>query len=312
MDRSRLVALLLLGTALAGCSTASSETPKQAASNQVAPTVPGRSLAVDLDAQIRQAQALRSSGDFAGATKMLSQLMLVAPDDPRVVGEYGKVLVQEGRSRDALDFLKRGVQLAPGDWTLYSATGVAYDQNGDYTNAKIAYQQALAIKPGNAGVLNNFALSRMQAGDLAGARQLMAQASSGGAGDPKITSNVALLASLTPTPAATAAPMPSQPRQLVTSAATKPDATAQAHTAPARTDVIMQQVPIDPQAGKIKPAPHKFAANPPHKVAAAAPSKAKTTAADTHKVAASAPAKTDKTNKAKTPALRMTADAATP
>ena len=186
MDRSRLVALLLLGTALSGCSTASSETPKQAASNQVAPTVPGRSLAVDLDAQIRQAQVLRSSGDFAGATKMLSQLMLVAPDDPRVVGEYGKVLVQEGRSRDALDFLKRGVQLAPGDWTLYSATGVAYDQNGDYANAKIAYQQALAIKPGNAGVLNNYALSRMQAGDLAGARQLMAQASSGGAGDPDL------------------------------------------------------------------------------------------------------------------------------
>ena len=35
----------------------------------------------------------------------------------RVVGEYGKLLVQQGRSSDAVQFLSRAVQLAPSDWT---------------------------------------------------------------------------------------------------------------------------------------------------------------------------------------------------
>ncbi len=127
--------------------------------------------------------------------RILAQLTLVAPDNANVIGEYGKALVQQGRPRDALDFLNRAAQLQPGDWTLYSAMGVAYDQNGDYSKARTAYQQALAMKPGNPGVLNNYALSRMQAGDLTTAHQLMMQASAAGGADPKIARNVALLAS---------------------------------------------------------------------------------------------------------------------
>ncbi len=163
-------------------------------------------MAADLDGQIANAQALRAQGDYPGATKILGQLMLIAPDNARVVGEYGKNLVQQGRAKEALDFLKRAVELSPSDWSLYSASGVAYDQNGQYAAAKVAYQQALTLRPGNAAVLNNFALSRMQAGDLSGARQLLAQAQAAGGADPKIASNVALLASLSPTPAAVSTP----------------------------------------------------------------------------------------------------------
>ncbi len=88
-------------------------------------------MAADIDGGVRQAQLLRTSGDLDGATRILSQLMLAAPDDPRVVGEYGKLLVQEKASADAVQFLRRAIELQPNDWTLYSALGVAYDQQSD-------------------------------------------------------------------------------------------------------------------------------------------------------------------------------------
>jgi tetratricopeptide (TPR) repeat protein len=210
--------------------------------------------------------------------------MLVTQDDPRIIGEYGKVLVQQGRAPEALNFLRRAVELQPGDWTLYSALGVAYDQTKDSAKAHDAYQRALVLKPGEAVVLNNFALSRMLAGDPAGAKTLMAEAAASGSADPKIARNVALIDGLagpkmpplaqaaTQTPAtaapATVAPANAKtlpavshpPRPLVANRAERNPSTA-ANT------VFMQQVPFDPKAGPVakKPAkatPHKLAKTP--------------------------------------------------
>jgi len=331
MDRTlaRFAAALLVGTALTACSSLSLDT--QAAktdTHQVAAakaTTSPKSMAADLDVQVVNAQTLRQQGDYQGATKILSQLMLVAPDNPRVVGEYGKNLVQQGRSKEALDFLKRAVELSPGDWTLYSASGVAYDQNGQYASAKVAYQQALSLRPGNAAVLNNFALSRMQAGDLTGAHQLMAQAQAAGSADPKIASNIALLTSLSP-PAPVQAPQAKSSTPPAYTPAPAAAKTAVAHSTMPRPveTVMMQQIPVDPKAGPVKAAtgaPRKLIKETPVTVAhAAAPKKVavaapKTQTAEPKKVAVTTP-KTDPKKaaaaKTKTPALRMTADAATP
>ena len=61
--------------------------------------------------------------------------MLVASDDPRVIGEYGKTLAENGRAQEAVQFLSRATQLQPGEWSFYSALGVAYDQMGDQSRA---------------------------------------------------------------------------------------------------------------------------------------------------------------------------------
>jgi Flp pilus assembly protein TadD len=328
---ARLATVLLIGTALSACSTLSPDKPS-ATKAEVKPAASVKSMAADLDGQITAAQQLRGQGDYQGATKILSQLMLVAPDNARVVGEYGKTLVQQGRAKEALDFLKRGIELSPSDWSLYSASGVAYDQNGQYASAKVAYQQALAIRPGNAAVLNNYGLSRMQAGDLSGARQLFAQAqASGGGNDPKIASNLALLASLSPTPVP-AVVSAKAPTPVPTTAAPKFAAARGPAPKPAVADtVMMEQVPTDSKAGPVKTAtaaPRKLllketsmpvvaAAHPPKKIAAA-PTPKKTAAAVTpppKKVVAAVTPKPDvkKASPAtKTPSLRMTADAATP
>lgn len=336
------VAALALGTsALSACSMMTGGDKVAAAAPRPAETS-AVAIAADVTSVIHQAQGLRAKGDLDGEMHIISQLMLAQPDDARVVGEYGKLLVQQGRSNDAVAFLHRAVELAPSDWTYYSALGVAYDQLADPANAKLAYERALALKPGEAAILNNYGMSRMLAGDAAGARALMLQAKASGSTDPKIESNLALLESTAPVkpapapvtasiaPATQVAPVSVQKPVVVSHAATPvvnrvptpvvikpiaPVATASvaapnaASTAPTvivhnGTRVVMQAVPVDPKAG---PVAHWMPAKPVKAAGA------------TVNVAAAAPtkpAKTDKSAKPSSldhiPALRMTADAGKP
>src|SRR5271166_2041204 len=68
-------------------------------------------LPTTLEGEIARAQALRAAGSYDEAASAFGQLMIVAPDDVRVVGGYGKVLAQQGRPDEALPFLNRAVQL---------------------------------------------------------------------------------------------------------------------------------------------------------------------------------------------------------
>lgn len=290
MDRLFVRAVIAASALLwaAGCSTSSSGdltadalTSKQAAKfdDSKGLGTPGMNLAQNLDGEVRRAQLMRAAGDYEGASKSLAQLMLIAPDDPRVVGEYGKALAQRGKSQDALAFLKRAVQLQPNDWMLFSAMGVTYDQLDDRANAKLAYEHALALKPGEATVLNNYAVSRMLAGDLDGAQTLLAQASSQGPGYAKITNNSQMVADLRTQagqPIATlnvAKTDVKQPRAVTIKAPTPvasqelPPPSTIAATEP--KTVMMQQVPVDPLAGPVKTA--RIATKPPRKLATASP-----------------------------------------
>src|SRR5579862_6696086 len=186
----------------------------------LAKTLPG-----SVDGEIRRAELLRAKGDYDEAARSFAQLLLVEPDDARIVGAYGKVLEQQGHSKEALPFLKRAVQLSPNDWTVQSALGVAYDQVDDHVSAKAAYERALVLKPAEGSVLNNYAVSRMLAGDYAGAKRLFAEAEANGAANPKIAGNLEKLATLAPQPTPQPAPAPVAP-QHTTQAAVQPPAPA--------------------------------------------------------------------------------------
>lgn len=231
------------------------------------------SLPNNLDGEIRRAQLLRAAGDLEGATHALAQLMLVAPDDPRVVGEYGKVLVQEGRTAESLAFLERAVELQPTNWTFYSALGVAYDQAKQRAKAAAAYQHALALKPGEPTVLNNYAMNEMLAGHLDRAQALLREAQAHGAENPKIAANLAMITALhgRAAPAtAMAATAPAvrhptaPPAQLAAHQTAKPVRQAaepySRMKAKAAPKVVMAAVPYDPLAGKVYPAHREDAA----------------------------------------------------
>jgi Flp pilus assembly protein TadD len=253
-----------------------------------------------LEDSIRQARMLRLAGSYPEAIKHLSQMMLVAADDARVVSEYGKTLAAMGRAQESVNFLTRAQQLEPTDWTNYSALGVAYDQLGNQKEAAIAYDHALALKPGEPSVLSNYALSRLLAKDPEGARKLAARAqSAGGAGDPMIARNIAMvkdvapqdeqaIAANTPAPvaqtAARVAPPSAAPRPLMAAPVASVamnnmaviDAPPQARLPDNR--VVMQAVPIDPLAGPVvklhMPAPRKIAHDEPQTSMAAAAAQA--------------------------------------
>ncbi|HEY0107453.1 MAG TPA: tetratricopeptide repeat protein [Rhizomicrobium sp.] len=264
-------------------------------------------MAPDVNTELAQEQDLRTKGDVVGATRIISQLMLVYPDDPRVVGEYGKLLVQKKQASDAVQFLQRAIQLQPNDWTFYSALGVAYDQSSQPADAKLAYERALAMKPGEPAILNNYAMSRMLVGDTVSARRLLTQAKASGSTDPKIDSNLALLDRMTPATDALAAPAPvyaAAPRKPVARADAAPIIVQAptAHGAPTpltHGGVVMQTVPVDPLAGPVAHAAHD---GKPAKLA-----KSGRTAPHV----AATPEKKGKPAD-RIPALRMTADAGKP
>jgi len=208
-----------------------------------------KNLPGTLDGEIRRAQLLRGKGDFDDAGHALAQLMLVAPDDARVIGEYGKVLAQQGQSKAAIPFLTRATELQPKDWTLYSALGVAYDQSDDHPHARLAYEHALELAPGEPTVLNNYAVSRMLAGDLPGAQRLLARAATRGEENPKIANNVEMLANLKGPGSQKTASASLQKAPDTKTASREAVAPPQSVT-PA---VVMQTVPLDPQAGPVKP-----------------------------------------------------------
>lgn len=242
-----------------GAASAAEPAPANAASapEQASPST----LPTTLDGEIARAHALRLKGAYEDAIKALAQLMLVAPDDVRVIGEYGKVLVQEGRSHEAAEFLARAIELNANDWTLYSALGVAYDQTDDHAKAKIAYEHALSLKPGAPQVLNNYAVSRMLAGDLAGAGKLLAQASQAQSTDAKIANNLALLASMKSAPNPTvAAQPPVSSAQAIAPAAHAPLFRTATAAPKALAGAVIEKVPLDPLAGPVAAHAKKLAA----------------------------------------------------
>ncbi len=285
-----LIALLLCGTALTGCASDKPSTlgvPKNtaAAANAATPVSDAPALPTDIESNVRQAQAQRLTGHYDEAIHTLSQLMLVASDDPRVVGEYGKTLTEKGRAQDAVQFLTRATELQPTEWSFYSALGVAYDQVGDQAAARTAYEHALRLKPNDPSVLNNYALSRMLANDPVMARQLIARAqAAGGASDPKIARNIELvnkLAADAPVPVAAAepkaapvvaatvpvsAPVPVSSSPLPPAAASAQNMPAPQSKAQPAPKVVMQ---ADPLAGPAKTASHEPTPLATHAVAKA-------------------------------------------
>jgi len=259
---SSLVALLLSCSALSSSAQAGwfSSDPKPAE----APKKDDKPAPVaTLEDSIREAQQLRLNGKYSEAINHLSQMMLVAADDGRVIAEYGKTLVSMGRAEEGQKFLTRAQQLLPNDWTIYSALGVTDDQTGNQQEARANYEHALALRPGEPSVLSNYALSRMLAKDPAGARQLAdrAELANAVAPDNKIARNIAMIRSMAPATDASAtntpAPSPVPVAAPHVAVATAPLAAPVQHVQP--TPVVTSPAPAATASSAV---PHPVAANP--------------------------------------------------
>jgi Flp pilus assembly protein TadD len=249
-------ALTTLSVLLLGCASGREVNHVNALAQPLLASAPA-----NVASMVKQAQLQRLSGDFAGATHALSEAMLLAPDDARVLGEYGKTLVAQGRSDDALAFLERASGLDPSDWSLFSAIGVAYDQKGNYPQAQSAYDRALAMKPGDATVLSNEALSHMHAGDLDEAERLLLQAEAHAAEFPRIASNLAMLRSLKASRPASSQRVAALPPPLPEAAPTPPEPLESIAAALATIEIPSESLAVATEPAEDQPAPMTSALN---------------------------------------------------
>jgi len=120
----------------------------------------------DIGAALNFARNLRMMGGARQAVAVLKDLVMKAPDDARVLSEYGKALTSAGRAKDALPFLSRSAQVNGDDWSTLSAYGVALDQTGDHKAARDSYEAALKLSPNNPFVESNMAMSNVLQGKI--------------------------------------------------------------------------------------------------------------------------------------------------
>lgn len=144
------------------------------------------------------AGALESTGQKDRQFEVYARLYAAHPEDGKLAAIYGKKLVSNGRSNEAIPVLEAAVAAPGADWRVRSALGSAYDQQGLYDKARASYTQVLATDPGNLTVLNNMGMSYALEGNLKQAEVTFRQADGmpRSRTEPRIRQNLALVVGL--------------------------------------------------------------------------------------------------------------------
>lgn len=188
--KSRLIWPLIMVLFLASAPPVALSRAAENASDQSA------AVSANADALLDRAEALRASGDIDGAMRMVANVLRFAPQEPRAMGAYGKLLLAKGQEHEAIVYLDWAIRLAPDDWDLLTARGVAHDRAGDTEAARSDLKRALAMKPGDPAILYDLALAQIRTGDLDEAKVLLREAQSKAGADPRIAAKLAAIEKL--------------------------------------------------------------------------------------------------------------------
>jgi hypothetical protein len=97
--------------------------------------------------KVRPKIQLARSLPAAGALKLLTEARLLAPSDPAIAAETGKVLLSEGQPEAALQEFGRALALAPRDARYLNNRGVALQALWQTEAARQDFERALALDP---------------------------------------------------------------------------------------------------------------------------------------------------------------------
>jgi len=144
---------------------------------------------------VRQLQALEQHSE---QLLTLEQLIKIHPTNTKLLTFYGKRLIVNGQSKEAVGILQQAEQRGEKDWRLYSALGSALDQTGRNREARQYYQRALKQNPGEVKVQNNMAMSHILEGQFSNAETILRKANNTPKGRalPRIRQNLALAVGL--------------------------------------------------------------------------------------------------------------------
>ncbi len=150
----------------------------------------------DSENAIRYAQALRQTGRRAQAAAVLETAAIHNPNNPGLLGAYGRALADAGNFKQALDVLQRAHTPDAPDWRVLSVQGAVLDQMGRHEEAQRHYASALRIVPDEPSVLSNLGLSYALSKDLKRAEDTLRRASARGTADKRVRQNLALVVGL--------------------------------------------------------------------------------------------------------------------
>jgi tetratricopeptide (TPR) repeat protein len=106
-----------------------------------------REAAADAPNKLRPKIQLSRNVEPAEALSILAQARQLAPGDPAIATETGKVLLAQGNAAAALNEFGRALALDPHDAQNYNNRGVAFQALGLTEAARQDYLRALAIDP---------------------------------------------------------------------------------------------------------------------------------------------------------------------
>ncbi|MBZ5699019.1 MAG: tetratricopeptide repeat protein [Acidobacteriia bacterium] len=102
----------------------------------------------DTDAALWLARLYRLQNEHDKAEAVLRGLLAREPENENAVEQLTQLLLDEGKSQEAVSSIKGIVERAP-TARLWDLLGDAYTQTHDFTNAEQAYRKAAEAQPGN-------------------------------------------------------------------------------------------------------------------------------------------------------------------
>jgi len=107
---------------------------------------------------------------------VFKEAMRWAPDNPRVLAEWGRILAESGEKRKAIKYLTRAYQLLPDSGSSVFNLGNVYFDLGELGLAKKYFKKAIELNPRDAQARVNLALIYQLEGKLELARWELEQA----------------------------------------------------------------------------------------------------------------------------------------
>lgn len=150
----------------------------------------------DIRASVGLSRELRKEEKYERALGIMLRATSLAPNDPYLFAEMGKIMVERGSPTEGLELLDQASKKLPSDWSIMSARGIAHDHLEDHRKAQDAYQMALTYSPGNPVVLANYGLSLAMEGRLGEAENMLRKAAGHPEASKAISLNLALIIGL--------------------------------------------------------------------------------------------------------------------
>ena len=120
----------------------------------------------NLEGLFAEARRNEELGRLERATALYTTIVHDRPEHAEAWHRLGRISHREGKTADAVRYLKNAIEAAPLNAKFHNNLGNVYLSAADGKNAIAAYRQAIVLEPGYFNAQNNLGMALFEAGDL--------------------------------------------------------------------------------------------------------------------------------------------------